>query len=289
MDSMFEQVKEAVRQMQQAPYQALLYQEDVQKWAGELDFQGIFPSKAAFQYYVPPWNPLYMEWGMDYTPDSDTMDENKDRLEKWQLEDLDYQLKGEMGYYKKSVGCRGRMFITPHFMDTLGEVIQKYVEQLEEQKLPVGKELYELKEKSMEIDMMSQRLNGFHEYFLMERIALQLPLECLWKQDKDMEQVFSGFSQKQMEKCIENVENHVFANPYMEGIFSPIRAGYGIITKLRLVDTFGRVKSICNESNYELQARAMACSENLREGNKDEKRIIFPPRIMQPVKIGASF
>lgn len=289
MDSMFEQVKEAVRQMQQAPYQALLFQENVQKWAGELDFQGIFPSKAAFQYYVPPWNPLYMEWGMDYTPDSDTMDGNKDRLAKWQLGDLDYQLKGKIGYYRKSGGYRGRMMITPHFMDALGEVIQKYVEQLEEQKLPVGKELYELKEKSMEIDMMSQRLNGFHEYFLMERIALQLPLECLWEQDKDMEQVFSGFSQKQKEKCFENVENHVFANPYMEGIFSPIRAGYGIITRLRLVDTFGRVKSICDESNYELQARAMACSENLREGNKDDKRIIFPPRIMQPVKIGARF
>lgn len=289
MDSMFEQVKEAVRQMQQAPYQALLFQEDVQKWAGELDFQGIFPSKAAFQYYVPPWNPLYMEWGMDYTPDSDSMDEKKDRLEKWQLGDLDYQLKGEMGYYRKSAGCRGRMMITPHFMDTLGEVIEKYVEQLEEQKLPVSKELYELKEKSMEIDMMSQRLNGFHEYFLMERLALQLPLECLWKQDKDMEQVFSRFSQKQKKKCVENVENHVFANPYMEGIFSPVRAGYGVITNLRLVDTFGRIKSICNESNYELQARAMACSENLREGNKDDKRIIFPPRIMQPVKIGARF
>ena len=289
MDSMFEQVKEAVRQMQQGPYQALLFQENVQKWAGELDFQGIFPSKAAFQYYVPPWNPLYMEWGMDYSPDSDSVEEHKDRLEKWQLGDLDYQLKGEMGYYRKSGGCRGRMLITPHFMDTLGEVIQKYVEQLEEQKLPVGKELYELKEKSMEIDMMSQRLNGFHEYFLMERIALQLPLECLWKQDKDMDHVFSGFSKKQREKCVENVENHVFANPCMEGIFSPVRAGYGIITRLRLVDTFGRVKSICNESNYELQARAMACSENLREGNKDDKRIIFPPRIMQPVKIGARF
>lgn len=288
MDSMFEEVREAVRQMQQGPYQALLFQENVQKWAGELNFQGIFPSKAAFQYYVPPWNPLYMEWGIDYTPDSDTMDENATGLKKWKLEDLDYQLKGNIGYYRKSAGCRGRMLITPHFMDTLGEVIQKYVEQLEQRKLPIGEELLKLKEKSMEIDMMSQRLNGFHEYFLMERIALQLPIECLWQQDADMEQVFSGFSVKQKERCFENIENHVFANPYMEGIFSPIRAGYGVITQLRLVDTFGRVKSICNESNYELQARAMACSENLREEKKDDKRIIFPPRIMQPVKIGAS-
>ncbi|MCM1160414.1 MAG: hypothetical protein NC412_04240 [Roseburia sp.] len=289
MDSMFEHVKEAVKQMQQGPYQALLFQENVQKWAGELEFQGVFPSKAAFQYYVPPWNPLHMEWGINYTPDSDTVEENKDRLKKWQLEDLDYQLKGEIGYDRKSGGYRGRMLITPHFMDSLSEVIQKYLDQLEERKLPIGDELLELKEKSMEINMMSQRLNGFHEYFLMERIALQLPVECLWQQDADMEQVFSGFSGKQKAKCFENIENHVFSNPYMDGIFSPVRAGYGVITQLRLVDTFGRVKSICNESNYELQARAMACSENFREGKRDDKRIIFPPRIMQPVKIGASF
>lgn len=289
MDSMFEHVKEAVSQMQQGPYQALLFQENVQKWAGELEFQGIFPSKAAFQYYVPPWNPLYMEWGINYTPDLDTVEENKDRLKKWQLEDLDYQLKGEIGYDRKSGGYRGRMLITPHFMDSLSEVIQKYLDQLQERNLPIGEELLELKEKSMEIQMMSQRLSGFHEYFRMERIALQLPVECLWQQDADMEQVFSGFSEKQKARCFENIENHVFANPYMEGIFSPVRAGYGMITQLRLIDTFGRVKSICNESNYELQARAMACSENFREGKRDDKRIIFPPRIMQPVKIGASF
>ncbi|MBD5542766.1 MAG: hypothetical protein HDR01_00620 [Lachnospiraceae bacterium] len=289
MDSMFQQVKEAVIQMQQGPYQALLFEDNVQEWAKELNFQGVFPSKAAFQYYVPPWNPLYMEWGIDYTPDSESIDKEKDLLGKWQLEDLDYQLKKELGYYRKSGKYRGRMLITPHFMDALGEVVQRYIEQLDERKLPIVEELLEFQKKSMEIDVMSQRLCGLHEYFLMEHLSLQLPVSCLWQQDSDMEQVFSGFSQKQKEKCFENIEEHVPANPYMEGIFSPIRAGYGVMTQLRLMDTFGRIKGICDESNYEMQARVMACSEYFREKKKDDKRIIFPPRIMQPVKISTSF
>lgn len=289
MDSMFEQVKEAIIQMQKGPYQALLFGENVQSWAKELKFQGVFPSKAAFQYYVPPWNPLYMEWGIDYTPDGDSMDGEKGELNKWQLQDIDYQLTKELGYYRKTGRYKGRMLLTPHFMDRLSEVIKKYSDQLREQNLPVGKELSELQMKSEDIDMMSQRLNGFHEYFLMERISLQLPISCLWLKDKEIKQVFSGFSDNQKERCFENIENHVPANPYMDGIFSPIRAGYGVMTKLRLIDTFGRSKSICDESNYELQARAMACSEHFRDRKRDDKRIIFPPRLMQPAKISASF
>lgn len=289
IDNMFCLVKEAVIQMQKGPYQAILHGENVQQWAKELQFKGIFPSKAAFQYYVPPWNPLYMEWAIDYTPDSDSISKEQDTLKKWRLEDIDYRLAGQLGYYKKTGRYKGRMLLTPHFMDTLQEVIQDYIDQLEEKKLPVNGELSAFLEKCGDIDMMSQRLNGFHDYFLMEHLSMQLPITCLWKQDEDMKQVFSGFSEKQKERCMEAVEEHVLTNPHMEGIFSPIRAGYGVITRLRLIDTFGRVQNICDETNYELQARAMACSESFREEAKDDKRIIFPPRIMQPVKLTAAF
>lgn len=286
MDSMFERLEGAIMEKQKEPYHALLTPKgDVQEQAEVLKFQGIFPSKAAFQYYVPPWNPLYIEWAIDYTPDSDVMDGNKKKLEKWELKDMDYQLTKELGYYRKSSRYKGRMLITPHFMDALKELIEKYKKLTGEDNHVVQEKLDSLQK----VDVMSQQLNGFYENFLMEHIVLKLPLSELWQQDADMMAVFSDFTEEQRAECFDRIENEVLTNPFIEGIFSPVHAGYGIMTQLRLIDTFGRVKSICDESNYEMQARAIACSEHFREKAKDDKRIIFPPRLMQPAKISANF
>ena len=286
MDGMFEQLKDTIIQRQQGPYDALLGSGGtVQNRARTLKFQGIFPSKAAFQYYVAPWNPLYIEWAIDYTPDSDVMDGRQKRLEKWELEDMDYHLTKEIGYYRKSTRYKGRMMITPHFMDEFKELVENYRKLSEKSNTAVQEKLGRLQE----IDVMSQRLNGFHENFLMEHLALKLPISDLWQQDADMRNVFADFSKEQRTKCFEQIEDQVLTNPFIEGIFSPIRAGYGVMTQLRLIDTFGRVKSICDESNYEMQAREIACSEQFREKAKDDKRIIFLPRLMQPAKISANF
>ncbi|MDE5698825.1 MAG: hypothetical protein K2I96_15710 [Lachnospiraceae bacterium] len=286
MDDMFQELQDEIMQKQQEPYDALLHSgEDVQNRARTLNFQGIFPSKAAFQYYVPPWNPLYIEWAIDYTPDSDVIDGKKKRLGKWELEDMDYHLTKELGYYRKSTRYKGRMLITPHFMDEFKELIENYRKLSGENNAAVWEKLNRLQE----IDVMSQRLNGFHENFLMEHLVLKLPIADLWQQDADMRNVFADFSEEQRKKCFEQIEDQVLTNPFIEGIFSPIRAGYGVMTQLRLIDTFGRVKSICDESNYEMQAREIACSEHFREKAKDDKRIIFSPRLMQPAKISAHF
>lgn len=286
MDDMFQELQDEIMQRQQEPYDALLHSgEDVQQRARTFQFQGIFPSKAAFQYYVAPWNPLYIEWAIDYTPDSDVLDGKKKRLEKWELEDIDYHLTREIGYYRKSTRYKGRMLITPHFMDEFKELIENYKKLSGENSTAVCGQLNRLQE----IDVMSQRLNGFHENFLMEHLVLRLPVADLWQQDADMMNVFADFSQEQRLKCFERIEDRVETNPFIESIFSPVRAGYGVMTQLRLVDTFGRVKSICDESNYEMQARAIACSEQFREKAKDDKRIIFLPRLMQPARISARF
>lgn len=246
---------------------------------------GVLPAPEADSRLDTNYYPLFMDWGVFYYPDEDCLGGEK-KLKKWNLQKIDYELAKEIRSGRKSGKYKGKMLLTSHAAENIRAVIGRYEERAEG---GIKDALGGMKEKFADTEMLSQRLNGFQEYFLREKQAMHFPLKEIWEEDAEIARIVSQvFGGEEKSRFYERMDDVILTDPYMEGVYSPVRAGFMEIAEIRLVDTFGRVKTICSEDNYELEAKAMAFSENLRKDGEDV-RIMLPPRIMLPARIYSEF
>jgi len=118
---------------------------------------------------------------------------------------------------------------------------------------------------------LSQSLDGFHEALLQRHRILQLPIADP-----------IGFSDRRpfTEAVREATQGLHDSSPLRDNDFTPIRSGKMKLRQLRLVDTFGRVKSVLDPTDK----TPILASETLRVKDVPNE-INLPPRLLQPARL----
>lgn len=257
--------------------------EESRQEAEKLGYEGILPDKTGVTYYYAPWNPLYMEWGISYTPDP------SHDLDNWELEEIDYRLKEVLPL---AVSCRyrGRMVLTPHMMQSLADTITTYREKHPEKALGELLGLDEELEKELgKHEILSQRLSGFYTNFLTQRDVIRGHLRELWQQDpvigRQMEDIFSlrEVTQENQRRILDAIDAAAETEPYIGAIFSPMRMGSAQLKELRFIDSFGQVKKLAEEGGLERRAE-LYLSEQM-DSDLYKNTMVLTPRLLQPARL----
>ncbi|MGF1937810.1 MAG: hypothetical protein RM347_026065 [Nostoc sp. ChiQUE02] len=128
--------------------------------------------------------------------------------------------------------------------------------------------LLEINESFKDIQCLSQALNGFNQALLGRKQTLQLPI--------DDPIGFEG-NQQFVESVRQAVQDSIISAPQPLNFFNPIRSGLLKILRLRLVDTFGRVRDLkCDQT---------IIPEHLKTSLSLENAANLPPRIVQPARL----
>lgn len=238
-------------------------------------------------FYQAPWEPLYMEWGIEYTPDTGI------NLENWELEDNDYSLTERLPL-AASCKYRGRMVLTPHLLNSLYDTIERYQDKRREEKGTECQDeemefLNRLKEELGRFEVLSQRLSGFYTNFLTQREIIQGDLKEAWLQDeiisrcKDAVFARTGIDEVKGNQILEEIVEEAGTEPYIGAIFSPLRAGSAQIKELRIIDSFGQVKEVIREGEYE--RKADLCISEQMDNRLYKQTMVLPPRLVQPARL----
>ena len=126
--------------------------------------------------------------------------------------------------------------------------------------------LLDIYESFKDIQCLSQALNGFNQALLGRKQTLQLPIDDP-----------IGFESNKpfVELVRDAVKDSIISAPQPLNFFNPIRSGSLKILRLRLVDTFGRVR--------DLEWAQTITPEHLKTSHEDA--VNLPPRIVQPARI----
>ena len=216
-------------------------------------FDGMLPVANGNRMHKMPWSPLYLCWQITYYPDPEVMKEVPN-LSNWSFNGIDGSYTGPALQTGKSITLRGRSIITPHAGDMISESIKELLPDTWS-----GEE---------NLDVMSQRLDGFHDFLLMQDSGLRFPVVDY--QD--------ARAKKAAELIAPELKDYYGKKPLFNQFFSPIRAGYMMVNDLKIVDEFGQV--------LELKPDGIACAESLRDNDTVyQQRIMLPPRILQPASL----
>lgn len=243
------------------------------------DYEGILPDQTSMNIYYAPWNPLYMEWGISYMPDT------SDSLENWELEEIDYRLKQVLPL-APSCKYRGRMILTPHMMQSLADTISNYREKHREQETDGLNRLYqELEQEFGKSEILSQRLSGFYTNFLTQRDVIRGNIQELWEEDPFIRNRMRELLSKadNARETLEGMDGAADTEPYISAVFAPLRMGSAQLKELRFIDSFGQVRQLAAEGEFE-RSQDLYISEQM-DSSLYKNTMILTPRLLQPSRL----
>ena len=252
-----------------------------------------------------PWHPLLMEWevrilscqGDDSAERGRSNVSPKTRRYDSEYFARNYSLRGTASSLVKDRGklnleassslFTGRSILTPHAREQLVHDIDDYLKWYEKQKqagaengdLHPDPELLETLNNARELlaredaHLQSQALTGFNAALLMRRQTLQLPVldPAAFPDAVDFANKAAGAIGRQ---------NRVAPAPQWD--FHPVRAGAIHLLRLRLVDTFGRIRRV----ELENPDKPVITTEPLSElADRKSSWIGLRPRISQPSRV----
>jgi hypothetical protein len=127
------------------------------------------------------------------------------------------------------------------------------------------------------MSLLTQRLTGLHDEYLMQRSGLRLPTE-------DPSRFFDlvGDEDKSFTAQVRSrLSGHTFKLPSPWQRFTPIRSGVSQINQLRIVDSFGRFKDIDTNRALKRPQRQILTDQP----NVTGKQVYLPPRVVQPLRL----
>lgn len=138
---------------------------------------------------------------------------------------------------------------------------------IQEPKKQFFTQLLNIYESFNHLQCVSQCLNGFNQALLGRKQTLQLSIDDP-----------IGFEQNRpfVELVRDTIQNSIISAPQPLNFFNPIRSGSLKISRLRVVDTFGRVR--------DLEWEQTLTPEHLKKVGKDNA-IDLPPRLVQPARL----
>jgi hypothetical protein len=228
----------------------------------------------------PPWHPMLMDWEVELRPLAYATQRSLDRtydpeavVRTFTLERTDSELtpRSEVpALARRARVYRGSSLLTPHGVDPYIGALERELKRDRALALDdsTRKRLQQALTWLTENHALAQSLSGFNDALLMNRQGLQLPI------DDPL-----GFPNERAvaARVRAALGTGVHRSPQPRHGFSPIRTGELRLSRLRLLDNFGRALVVdCNTVRCR-SARTLP----LRRG----AAIMLPPRFAQPARL----
>lgn len=227
---------------------------------------GVLPSPLGNYVWSPSWNPLILEWSLNYYPDP-KMKGGKLSLESWNLKDTDFEYQGgSIGEDFMEV-YTGRCILSPYGSDHLAEMFGQYLS---------DEKYKDISSKIAGMKILSQTLDGFHDKLITRRSSLVV---APWMNRTLDPEITAMVSQVVGGMDLYEDSNQTKRNQRkpMEA-FYPVRAGAARIDRVRVIDSFGRVLK------YDMGD--LILPENLRMGKETlSPRFLLRPRILASIRL----
>ena len=220
--------------------------------------------------YRPPFFALFLHWQANFRPLADIQfdypaDFLRERYEHTHGTDAD--LLTELPDVSRTVleTFEGRAILSPRAAVELKTQIEEILNIIPDSSLR------EIADSLLELPMLAQTMAGFHESLLMRRESLQLRIEDPLAADP-MSRRFSN-------QIVRNaVADENVVSPVPHAAFHPLRCGAIQFTNLRVIDTFGQVRTV----PVEQPARSAALTP---PGTAPDSTVYLPPRLSQAARL----
>ncbi|MGA4949226.1 discoidin domain-containing protein [Streptomyces lydicamycinicus] len=223
-----------------------------------------------------PWLPLYLQWEIKHcaTP----YRSSKDTAPHWEFDGDRYRWKGTGAASGDGDGGRrwnafgGRAFLTPSTRYVLREQTRRLAEHAPPH---LARQLLAMREDLESIDVLSQALDGFHDWLIQHDGAAQAVTD-------------------HSILALAGETNHVpdGAEGHGEQRFQPVRAGQFHFIELVVIDRFGRVLSLVQPNQTEpiqfplVRADSVVPDHALFPSPPGPQRFVqLPPRLVQPARV----
>jgi hypothetical protein len=228
--------------------------------------------------WSPPWNPLYIEWEVEYYP----IDYTTNGQENWLFNGRDFEWRGEnRGNTGKMVPINGRIFLSPQSTYNFKSRLLQYLEANPDMPL---RNIEELIDRVNGWDFLSQSMDGFSpEMLLRDSLISSIP-------DTPTLQGNTGLTLAQLmgkgpkSPLLPGLPNGTAA----ESNFQLLRSGQMVLSKLYVIDSMGQCLQIVNALNAQHVRPAIAESMVPAHplGAINTYRFIdLQPRLLQPAKL----
>jgi hypothetical protein len=219
-----------------------------------------------------PWSPLFMQWEVKFTPAFDSL-RNADlkNNQQWMFENM-------LEYKANATDFKGAER-TISFVSPLSAAIYGHIKRL----LPA-----DLVEKYGKMNLISQSLSGLHKKLLMQHAGIQLPpLDYEVARDDDGDIMYAETTHQVNSDVLELTGSNGYRlAPDIDNLggnlFHPLRAGTLQITKLNIIDAFGRKKVVIDSS-----APAPLCAQSFCKAGAPYPggKIPLAPRLLQGARV----
>ncbi|WP_405408017.1 hypothetical protein [Streptomyces decoyicus] len=248
----------------------------------DLNVTGSLAQYTAF--WKQPWLPMYLQWDVRYVPTPF----RTGNTEHWEFDGNAYLWKGSGSTAEGASSSlrrifRGRSFLTPTVRYVVERQLDRYLETYPDAE---GMGVRQLREDVSDLDMLSQTLDGFHDWLLTQSGAAR-PLRSRVPVPSALERLLGDAA-----SC-PAPSGHSDTDP-ADDTFQPVRAGQFFFYDLRIIDRFGRVVDLTNDAqnNYERfpPIRALSVLPDARKPLYPDpigaqRFIQLPPRLLQPARV----
>jgi len=228
-------------------------------------FLGSFPDRIAVCQWKQPWAPLLMEWRVQMKSARSNIQKD-DSLGRYSLEEIDLEMNRQENTTSDTepIELCGSTIISPHAVDHFSHFIDRMAEEQRE-----GLDYDNLKKAADivgKMEILSQRMDGFHEALIMRDYLPALPLYAASEEIRPLLRELT------------RILDQPFISPRVEDLesrFFPIRAGFLSVSEIWLVDSFGQIKKIKPDE------KSISIGENLTYENR-KGEVYLRPRFMHP-------
>lgn len=274
-----EELAGQIRQMQTIPWSGLICGESgdgkqsVRELAAQCGFRGVFPSKAAVNFYEPSMNTLFLEWKVMFYP-TKTGGQEDHAMEGWAFHDRDYEYDGAV--LDTPAMFMGRTVVTPHSQRIFQAALQKQAKQCED--ITLRKKLEQAGKLLEELCLLSQSLDGFQENLTGRQPGPGFPY-MITSADLSEDQRAAA-----MTLAVKKYLQEFSAVPAMDSDrFFPIRAGLLKIQEVQLVGSFGQRQTITADFDTISGTSAMRPPAGVKAD------AVLRPRISQGGRVSAEW
>ena len=226
------------------------------------------------------WNPTLLEWEIEYIPVNDPSDEPVGYAVDFLKSNYDLPIEAQVlklksekleGFSDKIRKYRGSTILTDYAKKALKHKFKEFDKNAGTQ----NNELITAAKKELKkVSVLSQSMGGFNQSLLMRKQTMQLEID-------------DPIALKSYDPLIENIRDYigdaVKSAPEPAHYFNPIRAGGLNISRLRVIDAFGRIVEVFNSNNGDKPLVTNTLEPSPTTGNRFQA--ILPPRLVQPARL----
>ena len=226
------------------------------------------------------WNPTLLEWEIEYIPVNDPSDEPAGYAHDFLKSNYDLPIDAQVlklkpenaaNFSNKIRRYRGSTILTNYAKKALKHKLKQFDKNTSTKNSAL---ITSAKSELKKVSVLSQSMGGFNQSLLMRKQTMQLEVD-------------DPIALRSYEPLIESIRGYIGSEvksaPEPANYFNPIRAGGLNITRLRVIDAFGRTVEVFNSNNGDkpLVTNTLQPSPTL----ENTFQAVLPPRLVQPARL----